>query len=234
MAIEGVRARARVAVTEELTVEARRQLAEVGPAALSLRSVARAVGMVSSGVYRYFSSRDELLTRLIVESYDALGAEVERAAARHSAKPALDRWVATCRALRRWGVAHPHEWALVYGTPVPGYEAPRDTIVPALRVTRALVGIVDDAARAGDLHPPATPTRAVSAKLGAELRRVADELELALTADDLVRSLTAWSQVFGMVSFELFGQTAGAVTAHEDLFLATSATSGRSVGLGGR
>src|SRR5829696_4717316 len=114
VAIEGVRARARAAVRAELVAEARRQLAEVGPAALSLRSVARAVGMVSSGVYRYFASRDELLTALIVESYDALGAEVERSAARHRAKAPLDRWVATCRAARRWAVDHPHEWALVY------------------------------------------------------------------------------------------------------------------------
>lgn len=233
VAIEGVRARARAAVAAEITAEARRQLADVGPAALSLRSIARQVGMVSSGVYRYFATRDELLTVLIVETYDALGAEVERAAARNAGKPPLDRWVATCRALRRWGVAHPHEWALVYGTPVPGYEAPRDTIGPAQRVTKALIGIVADAALRGDLRRDPSPPP-ISKKLAVDLGRIAVELDVSLSADDLVRSLTAWSQLFGMVSSELFGQTAGAVTAHEDLFLATSTASGRLIGLGER
>lgn len=232
MVIEGARARARAAVTAELTAEARRQLAEVGPAALSLRSVARAAGMVSSGVYRYFASRDDLLTALIVESYDELGAQAERAANRHAGKPPLDRWVATCRAVRSWGVAHPHEWALVYGSPVPGYQAPPDTIVPAQRVTRALVGVVADAARDGGLRAPAADLDAVPARLATELEQIATAVEaVALTTDELVRLLTAWSQVFGMISLELFGQTAGAITAHEALFEATARTSGRLVGL---
>jgi AcrR family transcriptional regulator len=231
--IEGVRERARAAVRAELVAEARRQLAEVGPAALSLRSVARAAGMVSSGVYRYFASRDELLTALIIESYDALGAELERAAARHRARPPLERWVATCRAARRWGVDHPHEWALVYGTPVPGYEAPQATVGPAQRVTRAFVGIVADAADVGALHPPCIDPARVPTKLAGELRRIAAELDVALTVDDFVRLITAWSQLFGMVSFELFGQTTGAITAHEELFVATATTSGELVGLGG-
>ena len=233
MAIEGARARARAAVTAELTAEARRQLAEVGPAALSLRSVARAAGMVSSGVYRYFASRDELLTALIVETYDELGAEAERAAHRHARSAPLVRWVATCRAVRRWGVAHPHGWALVYGSPVPGYEAPQDTIVPAQRVTRALVGVVADAARDGGLRAPAAGPDAVPARLATELHQIADAIDgdAALTTDDLVRLLTAWAQVFGIISLELFGQTAGAISAHEALFEATATTSGRLVGL---
>ncbi len=183
MVIEGARARARAAVTAELTAEARRQLAEVGPAALSLRSVARAAGMVSSGVYRYFASRDDLLTALIVESYDELGAQAERAANRHAGKPPLDRWVATCRAVRSWGVAHPHEWALVYGSPVPGYQAPPDTIVPAQRVTRALVGVVADAARDGGLRAPAADLDAVPARLATELEQIATAVE-AVALDD--------------------------------------------------
>lgn len=234
--IEGARARARAAVTAELTAEAQRQLAEVGPAALSLRSVARAAGMVSSGVYRYFPSRDDLLTALIVEAYDELGAQAERAATRHAGKSALDRWVATCRAVRSWGVAHPHQWALIYGSPVPGYQAPPDTVVPAQRVTRALVGVVADAARDGGLRAPAADVDAVPAKLATELEQIATALDVdvALTTDELVRLLTAWSQVFGMISLELFGQTANAITAHEALFEATARTSGRLVGLRGR
>ncbi len=231
MAIEGVRARARQAITAEITAEARRQLADVGPAALSLRSVARSVGMVSSGVYRYFASRDELLTALITEAYDAIGATAEEASRRSASKPPLDRWVATCRAIRRWARQHPHEYALVYGTPVPGYEAPRDTVAPAQRVTRALVSIAADAARDGRLHPPRGLDVDVPARLQSELVAIGAELGERLSSDDLVRLVAAWSQVFGMITFELFGQTANAITAHEQLFDATARTMGLLIGL---
>ena len=115
--------------------------------------------MVSSGIYRYVASRDELLTMLIIEAYDALGATVEDAARRRrGAQPPADRFVAAARAIRAWALANPHEYALVYGSPVPGYAAPADTIGPASRVTLALVGIVVDAHRAG-LDRPARGRR---------------------------------------------------------------------------
>ena len=231
MAIEGVRARARQAITAEITAEARRQLAEVGPAALSLRSVARSVGMVSSGVYRYFASRDELLTALITEAYDAIGQAAEDASRRSASKPALDRWVGTCRAIRRWARQHPHEYALVYGTPVPGYEAPRDTVAPAQRVTRALASIAADAARDGRLRPPRELDVDVPARLRSELVAIDAALGEALSPDDLVRLIAAWSQVFGMITFELFGQTANAITTHQQLFDATARTMGLLIGL---
>ena len=97
------RERVRAELTAEITDAARRQLAEVGAAALSLRAVAREVGMVSSAVYRYFPSRDELLTRLIIESYDALGAAAEEAD--DPSLPPRERWLAVCRAVRGWAVA---------------------------------------------------------------------------------------------------------------------------------
>src|ERR1700743_118342 len=75
------RERARVELTREIKEEARRQLAEAGAGGLSLRAVARELGMVSSALYRYSPSRDELLTALIIDAYDAIGAAAERAMA---------------------------------------------------------------------------------------------------------------------------------------------------------
>src|SRR5688572_4718158 len=147
--VQGVRERARAEITAEILAAARRQLATAGAAGLSLRAVAREVGMVSSAVYRYVASRDELLTLLIVESYDALGAVVEAAAAPRRGRAPAERFVAAARAVRGWAVANPHEYALLYGSPVPGYEAPQATIGPASRTTLALVGIVADAHRDG-------------------------------------------------------------------------------------
>src|SRR4051812_30354536 len=94
------RERVRAELTREITDAARRQLAEVGAAALSLRAVAREVGMVSSAVYRYFPSRDDLLTRLIIDGYDDVGAAAE--AADVPSAPPVERWLAVCRAVRAW------------------------------------------------------------------------------------------------------------------------------------
>ena len=140
----------------EITDAARRQLAEVGASALSLRAVAREVGMVSSAVYRYFPSRDDLLTRLIIDGYDEVGAAAEAADAPDA--PPRDRWLAVCRAVRAWARSHPHEYALLYGSPVPGYRAPQDTVPAAARVALVLGRILGDAAASGAL-PPADGAR---------------------------------------------------------------------------
>jgi AcrR family transcriptional regulator len=231
-AIRGARARARAEITAEITAEARRQLAVDGPTALSLRSVARALGMVSSAVYRYVASRDQLLTLLIVDAYDSLGAAAEEAARSSAGEPPVARWVAVCRAVRAWAHAHPHEYALVYGTPVPGYDAPVDTIGPAARVSLALAGVVGDALRDGHVVVAPAPPIDVPAVLAPELDALREELGLDGGSTEVVaRLLAAWTQVFGLVTFELFGQTRNVVTAHAELFDATTALMARAIGL---
>lgn len=235
------RERAREEVTAEILAEARRQLAVDGPSGLSLRSVARELGMVSSAVYRYVESRDDLLTRLIVEAYDSLGASAERAAARSRGEEPADRFCAVARSIRSWARRHPHEYALVYGTPIPGYAAPTDTIAPAERVSRALAGVVVDAARSGSLAPPPGPSTPVTDAVRADLSAVADalapdddlDLDLDLDLEVVVRLIAAWTQLFGLVSFELFGQTTGLITAHGDLFDATTRSMAAHLGLPG-
>src|SRR5690242_4303759 len=98
--VQGARARARLEVTAAIKDEARRRLAAEGAAKLSLRAVARELGMVSSAVYRYFPSRDDLLTALIIDAYDALGEAAERARDAASGAPPLARWSAVCEAVR--------------------------------------------------------------------------------------------------------------------------------------
>jgi len=205
------RERVRAELTADIIDAGRRQLAEVGAAALSLRAVAREVGMVSSAVYRYFPSRDELLTRLIIDGYDDLGAAAERADV-PSAAP-LERWLAVCRAVRAWALAHPHEYALLYGSPVPGYRAPKDTVPAASRVGVVLGRILGEAARAGLLHggageqdgerDPGLVSDDAVAVLGGE--------HPALDETVRVRALLAWSSLFGTISFELFGHFVGSV-----------------------
>ena len=157
------RERARAEITREITDIARARLAADGAAALSLRAVARDLGMVSSAVYRYFGSRDELLTALIIDGYNAIGEAVESADAACRRGDYPGRWLAACRAARGWALAHPHEYALIYGSPVPGYQAPEATIGPAARSAVVFGRLISDAHTAGQLVPPpaspATPFR---------------------------------------------------------------------------
>src|SRR5689334_500292 len=148
MKAEGVRARVRAEMTEEIKAVARRHLATDG-ANLSLRAVARDLGMASSAVYRYFASRDELLTALIIDAYNSVGETAERAATGDSA---LDRFLSLTHAVRDWALADPHQWALIYGSPVPGYEAPQDTIGPATRVVLLIAAVVRDAYQNGEIE----------------------------------------------------------------------------------
>jgi AcrR family transcriptional regulator len=201
------RERVRAELTAEITDSARRQLGEVGAAALSLRAVARELGMASSAVYRYFPSRDDLLTRLIIDGYDDLGAAAE-AADDPDAVP-CDRWLAVCRAVRAWARSHPHEYALLYGSPVPGYVAPRDTVPAASRVGVVLGRILGDAAQGGAL-PEAAGERDPGLVSDATVEVLGGD-HPSLDETVRVRALLAWSSLFGTISFELFGHFVGSV-----------------------
>jgi len=234
------RERARAEVTREIKEEARRQLLATGADGLSLRAVAKELGMVSSALYRYYPSRDDLLTALIVDAYNALGAAAEQALARPA--PARERWIAACHAIRDWARSNPHEYALVYGSPVPGYRAPDATIGPASRVPLAFAGVVRDALATGELAAPrealpvtgglAGQAAALSAALAASAASPRSPGAYAsVPPDALVRAVIAWTQLFGMISFELFGQFVGSFEPADALFAYTVAQLTAFVGL---
>ena len=209
------RQRARRTRIDDITAEARRQLARDGAAALSLRSVARELGMVSSAVYRYVASRDELLTLLIMRAYDHLGAAIERAL-RGAGDDPRARWQAACGAVRSWARKHPQEYALIYGSPVPGYAAPPDTIGPATRVYAALADPVRHAAETSTLRQPRDAS--VPPGFEADGARAAEVLGVEVEPATMAALLAAWMQLFGMVSFELFGHTNNVITDDEAFF----------------
>jgi AcrR family transcriptional regulator len=210
----GVRARARAGMIAEIKRIARDHLAADGPN-LSLRAVARDLGVVSSAVYRYFESRDALLTALIVDGYDSLGAAVEQAEAAVPRRDLSGRWTATGRSIRAWALDRPHEYALLYGSPVPGYAAPQDTVEPANRPVLVLAAILRDGVERGALTAGDRLPRAVRA----DLERIAAFPGFeAIPAAVLARGMTAWAQLFGTLSFELFGRLTNGVTDYDAYF----------------
>jgi AcrR family transcriptional regulator len=209
------RARARAELTAEIKATARRHVAEVGAPALSLRAVARELGMVSSAVYRYFESRDALLTALIVDAFDAVGRTAEEAI---DGLPddVVVRWGGLATSIRGWALANPHDYALVYGSPVPGYRAPQDTVTPAARVSLVMLGIVGAGVTSGQIDT--TPTAPVPEAVEGDLARLRDLAAPGVPDEVLGRALLVWTGLFGMISYELFGHLHRVIEDYDAFF----------------
>ena len=210
------RERVRRELTSEIKEVALAQLASGGGAALSLRAIAREMGMASSALFRYFHNRDALLTALIIDSYSSLAEAAEAAEARVHQQSIEDRWMAICRGVRNWAVTHPHEYALIFGSPIPGYAAPPGTVGPASRVPLLLGDLLGDlmSDRSYDAgahpEPSATVQRAIE-----PVRAVMPE---GVPSDLMVRGLMAWTYLFGAVSFEVFGHRHNVIADYEAFF----------------
>jgi AcrR family transcriptional regulator len=214
---QGVRARARAELLADVSRIARSHLAESGAGGLSVRAIARELGLVSSALYRYFPSRDALLTQLIIEAYDELGEAVETSEAACDREDLAGRYRAASHAVRNWAKANPNEYALIYGSPVPGYAAPDDTIDPAVRVAVVLSGIASDLDPGGiSLRTPSDLTPGLQQQFAA----MATTLGLDVDPRVLLLGVTQWAQLFGMVSFELFGTFNNAFDDADELFAA--------------
>src|SRR5690606_25246132 len=139
----GPRALARERTMARIVELGNAQLVEQGVAGLSVREIARGLGMVSSAIYRYVTSRDDLLTLLIVEAYADLADAVDGAVAAAGAAADGDpraRFLALGDAMCSWAIAHPERWTLLYGTPVRDYSAPADaTNADGTRVMQAVL-----------------------------------------------------------------------------------------------
>ena len=230
-------------MTAEILDMARQHVARDGAPGLSLRSIARDLGMAPSALYRYFGGRDALLTALILAAYASLATEAEWAAeAAAAARNGSDaeRFVAVPRAMRRWALAHPHEWALIFGTPVPGYEAPEDTVEPYARVAAALLRPLGEAHAAGRLRGrdgdgdgdgDSGEGRPVSAVLRDAVAPVADELLPGVAVGIVVRAVGAWTAVVGAISLEVFGHWRNTILDPEQFFDATVRDAADALGL---
>lgn len=137
----GIREAQRAEMTARILQSAHRQIAEHGT--LAMRAVARDVGLVSSAVFRYYPTRESLLTAMIIESYEGLANVVGDAVAGASGADA-ERWSAGVGALRGWAIEKPHEFQLIYGTPIPGYQAPPETIPAAAAAAAPLLDLCTD------------------------------------------------------------------------------------------
>ena len=184
---------------------ARKQIAEHGAAALSLRAIARELKITAPAIYNYFPSRDDLVTALIVDAYHSFAAALAAARdANHDDHAA--NIISSANAYRGWALSHPEQYGLIFGTPIPGYHAPMEITGPAaVKSMLVLVQVLDAAYQDGVLslaEPPST--------LLTLLQPWADQLEYAGPPCVIYLALASWAQIHGLVSLELFGHLAPA------------------------
>ena len=199
----GKRRESRERIEAQIIELGRRHLVDHGAAGLSLRAIARDLGMVSSAVYRYVASRDELLTLLLIDAYSDLADAVDAA---RDAMPELwsDDVIAMAHAARGWATDHPASWALLYGSPVPGYHAPADrTVGPGTRVIGALLDAVAAGITTGDI---VLTNETAPQPMSLDFERVRQEF--GFPGDDTVvaKCFAIWAGVVGAISLEVFGQ----------------------------
>lgn len=198
----GKRAESRQRIEARIIDLGRRHLVTEGAAGLSLRAIARDLGMVSSAVYRYVSSRDELLTLLLVDAYSELADRVD--SARVEGNTWQEQFRAMAHAARTWAVDRPASWALLYGTPVPGYRAPRErTVGPGTRVVGALFDVIAAGIAAGDIP---SSKALVPEPLSSDFQALREEFDFAGGDGAIAKGFLAWAALVGAISLEVFGQ----------------------------
>ena len=200
-AVPSARERARRELTADILAAARRQLAASGAAALSVRAVARELGLASSALYRYFATRDELLTALIVQAYDDVADAVEAAVAPRRGCWRRGGFPGGCSALRGWALEHPHEYAVIHGSPVPGYRGDERTTAAGARAPLALLSVLQG------VDAPAASSR-LAPQLAEGAARVTAAGGEGVPPVLVVTAAQCWTALLGLVSSELFGQLA--------------------------
>ncbi len=183
---------------EEILQTARKQIGEQGAPNLSLRAIAREMGMTAPALYRYFENRDALVTVLIQLAYQSLTEALVAAREAHVEESSAAQLMAVGRAYRDWGLAHPEDYALIFGTPIPGYEAPPESTVPLARTSLGvLIEVLIEGQARGEFSLPET-----NPQLNAGFVTYAPIV--ATHADALHVALRLWRMVHGHTSLELF------------------------------
>ena len=212
---ESRRERHRKATYQEILETARQQIKSSGAAALSLRAIAREMRMTAPALYRYFDNRDALVTALIALGYRSLGKALFEALDTITGDDPTIELMAVGMAYRRWGIENPELYTLIFGTPIPGYEAPVELTEPlAQRALGVLIDILDAGARSGKIKLPIQDIH-----LHPDLVEKLPDPEGSKAAIQM--ALHLWGFVHGLTSLELFNHYQTLLMDPEELFVSS-------------
>lgn len=227
----GRRALVHEATREEILDRARSQIAQNGAAALSLKAIADEMRMTPPALYRYFASRDDLVTALIVAAYHSFADALEAARDAAPAGDHVQRLFAIGMAYRQWALAHPQDYMLIFGAPVPGVRPAEETIAgEGNRSFAVLVNVLNDAWKAGALH-----LREPYTQPGPSLRRQLEfwrsTFEVRVKTPIVHLALVIWARVHGLVSLEIARQMQACPGDDEEMYRIELVEFGEQIGM---
>ena len=203
------RQRFRHQIRDEIKQAALRQLARSGPAGISVNAIGKELGVTGPALYRYFASRDELLTELVIDAYDDLAVALRAAIGEMANRAPRRRFEALARAYRAWALAQPHRYRLLFGPPLPGYDAHARRLIEASKASMDLLVEVLPTDGGGP-----RPTR----KLASQASAWAADRGLDANSATAIRALLTWSRLHGFVSLEIDGNYTSMGIDPDELF----------------
>lgn len=193
-----------IAMSAQIKDAARRQMTQHGPAGLSLRSIARDLGITAPAIYNYFPRRDDLITALIVDSFTALAEAMEAAEAGVQSDRPYEKILALCLAYREWAIEHPMDFQFIGGSPIPGYQAPEEVTIPMAR--RPFLGLFRwflRAYQAGELTIP-VEYQDVPPALAEGVAAWCRASGIAMPGSLMGPLMSGWARIYGLTTLELF------------------------------
>jgi AcrR family transcriptional regulator len=224
------RDRVRAATTEEIKQTARRILVEEGPEAVTLRAIARDMGVTAPALYRYFDSHEELIRRVVGDIFGELADEIH--AAIEAAGGAMgEKMAAACQGFRLWALAHEAEFGLLFGTPLPGVNVEDDDFTEecARRFAGTFYALFLELWRKSPF--PVLPPERIDPSLRAQLTRYRDGIGADMPLGALLTFLRCWVRLYGIVAMEVFGHLGFALDDPAPMFDITLAEIAGLVGL---
>jgi AcrR family transcriptional regulator len=227
------RDRVRAETTDEIKQTARKILVEQGPEAVTLRAIARAMGMTAPALYRYFGSHEDLIKHVVGDIFTELGGDIDAAiqAVGDDGGSMTGKMIAACREFRRWGLAHQAEFGLLFGTPLPSLEAAHDDVVAecAGKFSGVFFALFFELWRKNPFPIPADDE--IDPALRAQLACYRDALGVDLPLGAGLTFLRCWVRLYGMVSLEVFGHLGFALADAAPMFDITLSELAELVGL---
>lgn len=192
---------------ERIKAVARRHMAEQGTAAVGLRAIARDLDMTAPALYRYFPSLDDLITALIVDGFNSNADALAEAESQYPHDAYAARLFAALIAYRDWAFAHPIDFQLIYGNPIPGYEAPGEITIPAATRIFLVIGAILDAAYTAGVLKPLPAYHALPPFIDTHIAQLIVELNYPTQPVVVYVTTVGWTRIHGMVWLEMFGHT---------------------------
>src|SRR5512139_3827821 len=202
---ESRRDRVRAATTLEITETARRILVEQGPEAVTLRAIAREMGMTAPALYRYFGSHQELVRSLVGGVFSELTAAIRRALGTVESRDMTGKFMVACYEFRRWALDHRREYSLIFGSPLPGLEVDRDDLATEC-VREFGTTFLTLFVELWSKRPfPVPADDEIDPRLREQLARYRSGVGVELPLGTFLVYLDCWVRLQGLVSLEVFG-----------------------------